>query len=166
MISINYKKIMIVVFAIQQILFLDFLKADDNLQLHEIILNQNSVENKKNLLQQALDEGQDINARNSTGVTPLNLAIAYNQDPEIIKFLLQQKANVNIPDDFNVSPLHNAVRKSSVLVIDMLLKVGADMGLKNEPDNQTPFDLAEQSGSVEILELFKKYAEQIAEKTF
>jgi ankyrin repeat protein len=166
MISINYKKITFVVLVIQQIIGMSSLKANDNLPLHEIILSQNSIKNKKDLLRQALDEGEDINARNSTGVTPLNLAITYNQDPEIIKFLLQQKANINIPDDFNVSPLHNAVKKSSAAVIDMLLQVGADMYLKNEPDNQTPFDLAEQSGSTAILELFKKYAEQIAEKTF
>ncbi|MGZ6250811.1 MAG: ankyrin repeat domain-containing protein [Candidatus Chromulinivorax sp.] len=166
MLSINYKNIMFIVLVMQNIFFVDYLKANDHFRLHEIILTQNSIENKKNLLQQALDEGQDINVRNSTGVTPLNLAIMYNQDPEIIKFLLQQKANVNIPDDFNVSPLHNAVKKSPVSVIDMLLQAGADVHLKNEPDNQTPFDLAEQSGSIVILELFKKYAEQIAEKTF
>jgi ankyrin repeat protein len=125
------------------------------LPLHEIIKSQNSVEQKKQALQHELAQGVTINMQDPSGKTVLNLALFLNQDPALVQFLIQDcQADVNIPDRFNVSPLHNAIKKFEISNIIMLLQAGAKIDEpKDDADQQSPLDLAARSP--EIMSLFQ-----------
>ncbi len=116
-----------------------------NLPVHAIILNQNyTTQEKLTKIRTALDAKQtDVNARDIGGKTALNLATFYNANPAIVQLLIvDYKADVNIPDLFNVSPLHNAIEKDEIEIAQMLLDAGADKKLKRDADDATPVDLA------------------------
>ena len=49
--------------------------------------------------------GADVNARNTTGATPLMLAAARNRDPDVIKALINAGADVNAKDNAGRTPL-------------------------------------------------------------
>lgn len=111
--------------------------------LHEIILNsrlstQEKIQNIQDLLRSGL---VDINAVDANGRTALNLATFYKAEPIIIQVLLAGKADVNKPDRFNETPLHNAIRYEEIIVAQMLLQAGANSELKNDRE-ETPIDLA------------------------
>jgi len=126
---------------------------EQELPLHTIIKSQDSVQQKKHNLKDALEQGANINAQDPSGKTALNLALFLNQDPAIVQFLIQDcNADVNIPDSFNVSPLHNAIKKFEISNIIMLLKAKANIELKDDSDQQTPLDLAGRSP--EVMNLF------------
>ncbi len=118
------------------------------LPLHAIILNQIFTPQEKIRMMQAALKNQDlqldINAQDENGRTALNLATYYKADPIIVQFLIVNKANINEPDRFNESPLHNAIRNEEIFIAKMLLDAGANVELKN--DNElTPIDLARSS---------------------
>ena len=54
-------------------------------------------------LSRLLDEGVDINAKNSLGRTPLISAAAYNQK-EVVQILLERGADPSITDDWDTTP--------------------------------------------------------------
>jgi ankyrin repeat protein len=117
----------------------------DELPLHTIILNQNDSTSKKlELMRKALNNGEvNVNAQDSDGKTALNLITFYNGDPDLAQLLIiSYKADVNKPDRFNVSPLHNAIEKDEIKIAKMLLDAGADQTLKNDVQESTPVDLA------------------------
>ncbi|MDP3788016.1 MAG: ankyrin repeat domain-containing protein [Candidatus Chromulinivorax sp.] len=115
------------------------------LPLHNIILNQNLTPQEKIQLMQDLLRDKDnhinINAQDANGRTALNLAAFYKADPIIVQFLIVHKADVNEPDRFNESPLHNAIKNEEILIATMLLKAGAHQEFKND-EGLTPIDLA------------------------
>jgi len=82
----------------------------------------------------------------------LNLAIFYNENPAVIQFLINQGADVNIPDIFNETPLHNAIKKEDLKNANLLLQHGADVRFKND-QGQTPLDLARSLKTIALLGL-------------
>jgi ankyrin repeat protein len=115
------------------------------LPLHEIILNQDhTTEEKLTLIKYILDNHmQDINAQDENGKTALNLITLYKGDHALAQLLITQyKADINKPDRFNISPLHNALANDQIEIARLLLEAGADKNLKNDSDEATPIDLA------------------------
>ena len=117
--------------------------GNQNLPLHALILDQSiSTEDKLQQMQNLLrDESTNINDQDANGKTVLNLATFYKAKPILIQFFIANKANVNLPDLFNETPLHNAIRNEEIIVAQMLLQAGADRNLKNDK-GETPIDLA------------------------
>jgi ankyrin repeat protein len=113
------------------------------LPLHKIILNQGyTTKEKLSLIQGILDSKSiDINAQDADGRTALNLMIFYKGDPAIAQLLIDYKADVNKPDRFNESPLHNAIASEAIAIAKMLLKANANPSLKNDR-LETPMSLA------------------------
>lgn len=126
----------------------------NNLPLHDIIKNQTlSTDQKLAMMQQLIDQKQvDINAKDATGRTALNLATFYNADPAVAKLLIDAGADVNEPDIFNETPLHNAISKQEMVVAAMLLKKGANKRFENDK-NVTPLDLARSEKTIKLLGL-------------
>ena len=127
---------------------------ENKLPLHDIIKDQkHSTDQKLAMIQEILDQKQvDINAKDSTGRTALNLATFYNADPLIAKILIDAGADINEPDTFNETPLHNAISKQELVIAAMLLKKGANKRFEND-QNITPLDLARSPETIALLGL-------------
>lgn len=124
------------------------------LPLHDIIKNQSyTTEQKLQMIQNLLDQKQvDVNAQDADGKTALNLATFYKSDPVIAKLLIEYGANVNEPDLFNETPLHNAISKEDVVTAALLLKDGANARFEND-NGSTPLDLARSPETLAVLGL-------------
>ena len=128
--------------------------------LHTLIAQQMyNKEEKMNKIEHLLAQGADVNARNENRRTPLWLATFYNIEPEFIQLLIDYGADVTIQDMFNVTPLHNAVRKDNKVVVQLLLDAGAEMRsrtvekmiLFQDEAEQTPLDIAKTQEMDELL---------------
>ena len=64
-------------------------------------------------IQTALDEGEDVNAREEHGRTALMYAVALKQDPEVIAILLKASADINALDNNDMTPLMFAAVNNS-----------------------------------------------------
>jgi len=96
--------------------------------LHELVLKY--FDNKQEKLAQIkvlLDAGADVNAQNEDLRTPLWLVTFYGGDIDLIKLLIQYKADITIPDVFNETPLHNLVDRNNIQAVSMLLNIAAAM---------------------------------------
>ena len=71
-----------------------------------------------------LNNGQSIAVRDKMGRTPLHLAALYNQDPKVIKLLIQAGASLNARNAPGGTPLHDAaMRNPNPFVLDTLIPV-------------------------------------------
>ena len=59
------------------------------------------------------------------GYTPLLLAVYYDCHPEVVEFLINNGAEVNVTDDQGNSPLHYAKEKGRTTVVELLGSHGA-----------------------------------------
>jgi len=118
-------------------------KHEKYLPLHDIIKNPDfTIEDKQKELRRILEQKNvDINAQDADGRTALNLVTFYQSDPSLAEILIEFGANVNIPDIFNQMPLHPAVAKNNIEVIELLVQAGAETRFKND-EGLTPLDLA------------------------
>lgn len=79
-----------------------------------------------------LQHGADINKK-SNGIAPLHFAanVPNNEEPILLKYLLDKGANPNIIDFQGSTPLFVANFADNQEVIDLLLKFGADPSIRN-----------------------------------
>ena len=92
-------------------------------------------------VQAKLDAGADVNARTTTGETPL-LSAAWGGAPaNILQALLDAGADVMARDGAGRTPLHLAGTPAN---IQALLDAGADAKAKNKLD-KTPWDYAQEN---------------------
>ena len=81
----------------------------------------------------AIKAGANVNARDEDGKTPLMYAARDNQNPDVIKVLLEAGADVNASDEFGGTPLMYAARDNqNPDVIKVLLKAGADVNARDK----------------------------------
>jgi len=130
------------------------LSGAKKLPLHALILDQTiSTQDKLERMQDLLShESININAQDANKKTALNLATFYNAKPIIIQFFIANKADVNLPDLFNETPLHNAIRNEELVTARMLLQAGADKNFKNDT-GETPMDLARSPKTIALFGL-------------
>ncbi len=124
-------------------------------------LNRNiSLEQRKKDVQTALDNNSNINFLNEFGITPLILS-CINQDIEIIQFLLDNGADVNLCSNEIGRSLnkHNkntalmvACANGNIEIVKLLLSNGADINLTNTKDN-TALKIASAQGNIDIVQL-------------
>lgn len=95
-------------------------------------------------MQAAIDQGENPNARDKEGMTPLIYAAGYNPNPEVITTLLKAGAEINARDRYNnLSPLmYAAWLNHNPEVITTLLNAGADAKAKSSA-GKTAFDFAQ-----------------------
>ncbi len=98
----------------------------------------------------------ELNARDSTGNTPLTLAVRHeNAQLETIKQLLNRGALPNVPDNNKMTPLHWAARKGHANIMTLLIKRG---GVVNAQDSfgMTPLMFAAGNNAPELVEVLLK----------
>jgi len=79
-------------------------------------------------VERLLAHGAEVNAKNSSGMTPLHLA-AGNGHKDVAELLLAHGAEVNAKDNFGNTPLHCATIPETG-VMQLLLAHGADVNAK------------------------------------
>jgi len=111
-----------------------------------------------------LEIGADPNPRDHAGFPPLIAALSCcNSHPgspgrkdtlDIIKLLLASGADPNQRGINDYTPLHMAVGERHLPALEVLLKAGADPRLRTRIDDyETPREMAERAGLVEIAKL-------------
>ena len=117
---------------------------------HKVFSTLKRGESSIKVLTILLDKA-DVNAPNSSGTTPLLLAVQ-KQDEQIVELLLNHSnIEVDKPDLLSHTPLHFASAGHSTEIITMLLDKGADLFNKTNKGSK-PIHIACQKGSSEVLE--------------
>uniref|UniRef100_A0A3B3STF1 Ankyrin repeat and SOCS box containing 18 n=1 Tax=Paramormyrops kingsleyae TaxID=1676925 RepID=A0A3B3STF1_9TELE len=97
-------------------------EEDDETALH--------VASRSALLHHAklyLQSGADVNHTSIRGETPLGVACASSQDPEICRLLLSYGADVNLADKEQRTPLHKAAHNIQHSLVTLLLEHKAEV---------------------------------------
>ncbi|KAG8526171.1 uncharacterized protein KY384_000164 [Bacidia gigantensis] len=108
-----------------------------------------------------VEKGANIDFRNTSGETALHVA-AWNGFNPIARYLLDKGANIEVKDEYSdETPLHKAVEKKQVAVVNSLLARGARI----DPINHVGHDVlqhAELISAGDIIRLIKQHIEQRA----
>jgi len=106
------------------------------------------------LLQQLVDEGEDINEKDSEGFTALQYAVIWG-DTEATQWLIENGADVNTMDSWGSTPLMNAVYSDvGVDINELLIENGADKTL-TDSDGKTAYDYAVENRDTQLRDLLK-----------
>ena len=99
-----------------------------------------------------LDQGADVDARDSVGMTALHKAAQYGH-AEVVGLLLDSGATIGIQDRWGYSALARAVSMNEVSVSRLLLQKGSDPGFKSSSKHDSTMFIAARRGYKEVLEL-------------
>jgi ankyrin repeat protein len=108
----------------------------------------------KQALQALLKRKADVNAPAPDGATALHWAV-YTEDAETTALLIRAGANVNVRNNYGVSPLALASKQVNPHILDQLMKAGADPNdeINYINANETPLMHAARAGNVEGVRL-------------
>lgn len=150
----------------------NIIKKDDVNRFEETLtkINRDTLQffNGRNILHFALEhraskiskklieEEYKLNAIDSSGHTPLFIAVLNGNDKEI-EYLLEKQIDLDIIDSLNgYAIMHYAIAKNDYELMDKLLKKGANPNTKSLVYNKTPLHLAVESNQGNIIELLLK----------
>jgi ankyrin repeat protein len=85
---------------------------------------------------------ENINAPSQPNEFPALSIAAYSGHYDVIKILLQHRANIDYRDKQGDTPLHNAIRREDTPKALELIKLGADVTMKTLLDDRDAFELA------------------------
>jgi ankyrin repeat protein len=97
----------------------------------------------------SIENGENIEARNDVGDTPLSMAASYGH-LEIAKILIEKGANVDVRNNGRWTPLIIAAQEGHLEIVKLLIEKGADINAENAY-TETPLCLAEDQNIVGIL---------------
>jgi ankyrin repeat protein len=92
---------------------------------------------------------------NAYGSTALQAAVWFSK-PLAVTELLQEGADVNARNNFEITPLHDCAQKSTVEIALILLEHGADVTARNK-SGQTPLEVAIQNNHTNIAEILRQH---------
>lgn len=115
------------------------------------------------VLDQLLELGQDVNAQNRFGETPLHLA-AKSGCLVLAQYLLSKRALVNIHNKRKETPLHYAARKGHLCVLLLLLRAKANAALAGA--DGTARDVAYAERQHHVVAFFDAPDEKMRERDF
>merc|ERR1711988_166444 len=106
-------------------------------------------------LQEFLQDGKNVNAKDFKGVTPLGYAVGHDQ-LSVVKVLIDAKANVNEVDSAGNSAVHFAAGYGRVKVLEHLLARGANATKVNQM-GLTPLGAAQQNNQQQAVAILNRH---------
>ncbi|KAG7276220.1 hypothetical protein CRUP_004811 [Coryphaenoides rupestris] len=104
----------------------------------------------KDLARMLLEAGADINAKDiKSGQSPLMYAVESN-NVDMVHFLIESGSHVNSQSNSGNTALHSACGRGQLDTVWLLLKNGADSGIKNN-HNDTPVMVAKNKKIADVL---------------
>lgn len=101
---------------------INYYDSKGNTPLHVAIKEKNYF-----LVDIFTQEREYVNIYNKNSNTPLNFALSNNSEIEIIKLLVNRGADVNLKNEYGVSPLHKAILLGSPEIVELLVDKGANV---------------------------------------
>lgn len=140
---------------------------DSNCPLHYFCQKFKYPDECQEIFELLLAKGANINAQNSIGEAPLHKAIFNNTIRLLlVQLLLDHGADVNVLTRDGETPLHYAVRLGRKDLVEVLMTKKADMTVRGNKSNKTPYELAVMWGFTEMAEHLKKYQGKYKDATF
>ena len=124
----------------------------------DISIHEAAAKGNIEAVNQHLEVGADVNARENNKWTPLHYA-AYYGHKVVAELLITEGADVNAKSDDGWTPLHDATSIGHKEIVELLLAKGANVNAKNNYGN-TPLDLA----SGETADLLRKHGGKTSEE--
>jgi uncharacterized protein len=106
---------------------------------------------RRDVALELIAEGNDVNATQADGATPLHWA-AYKLDKELVQKLLARGAKVDATNEYGSSPIAEAVKAANPDLVKVFLEAGADAKTSNG-DGETLLMLAARTGSTAVAKL-------------
>ena len=103
---------------------------------------------ERQVVEQFLADGGDINARNDEGTTLLASASLVGAEA-MVRYLLKQGADVNTTNNEDETALHEAAFLGQVKVAELLIAAGSDINARNQ-EGLTPLDVSFTEWSYEM----------------
>ena len=111
-----------------------------------------ATEGNIEIVKQHLDAGVDINAKNSDGESPLQLAAQVGQK-EILELLISKGADINTKDVVGWTPVIEAAREGHKAIVELLISHGALLNTKDSLTGKSALHFAAALGHKEIVQL-------------
>ena len=92
----------------------------------EISIWRATADGNIEVVKQSITDGEDVNAKNVDGYTPLHVAAASGQK-EIAELLIAIGADLNAKDNNGVFPLHLAATYGQTEIVELLIAKGTDV---------------------------------------
>lgn len=99
-----------------------------------------------------LEEGVDVDIRANDGHTPLMLVEGERPSEEMVRFLVDEGADLEARDDSLQTALHYSVENDSTAMVQTLLELGADVNATGK-NSRTPLLEAARHGYAECFRL-------------
>ncbi len=104
-------------------------------------------------LRYLLDKGADVKAKGPSGMVALHWANRGSAD--VVRLLIERKAEIDARNDYGNTPLILAVREGNREVVTALVEGGADVNAANPLTGDGPLDVAVQGGRTEVAAYLK-----------
>jgi ankyrin repeat protein len=109
-------------------------------------------------------KGVNLNIKNDNGGSLLHSAVSGGNE-EIIKLLIEKGFEVNEPDRYGWVPLHYACERNRIKATKLLIKSDAVIN-KRTYSGKTAFNIAEEKGFTDILDLLEDKGADTAPRKF
>jgi beta-lactamase regulating signal transducer with metallopeptidase domain len=101
-----------------------------------------------------IEKGADVNSRTQSGMTAL--CFVDQRSTDVVEFLIDSGADVNVKDSWNWTPLHTAADRGHRDVAKLLIAKGAYVNATDGWE-RTPFWYAQDGDHTELIELLGKH---------
>ena len=117
-------------------------------ELAEEVLLQAALDKDTDVMRSLIAQGVNVNIKEKHhGQTLLHFAVYHIKNEELVKLLIENKADVNAKDNDDTTPLHYA---KSVTIAKLLINNGADINVKDK-SGYNPLDKAQNRGNSDVV---------------